>query len=145
MGDCHIKLTVFRSLRIWSATLVSVRNPPLMGCALPGSWEGDIRLWKLDAKLKSFALIGTVPAPGVVNSLQLISAPQDAFPPTSWACPRPSGEPAMAQRNSASSSKVILLVAGMGQEHRLGRWMRLKGDGIVNGTIVVALHPRTLE
>lgn len=110
-----------------------------------GSWEGDIRLWKLDSKLKAFSLIGTIPAAGFVNSLQLISTPKHAFPPTSWALNH-DGETMLTKQTQASSTKVntILLVAGVGQEHRLGRWMKLSGDGVVNGTVVVALHPRTL-
>lgn len=37
----------------------------------------------------------------------------------------------------------ILLVAGLGQEHRLGRWLSIK-DGAVNGSLVVAFSPKTL-
>lgn len=107
-----------------------------------GSWEGEIRLWKLDSKLKSFALMGTLPAAGVVNSLQLISVPKDAFPGTSWVFAKHDSE---ARAKRAAPAAALLLVAGVGQEHRLGRWMRLKGDGVVNGTLVVALHPRTLD
>lgn len=107
-----------------------------------GSWEGDIRLWKLDSKLKSFSLIGTLSAAGVVNSLQLISVPKDSLPQTSWAFSKLDGD--VAAKRSPSKVSTLLLVAGMGQEHRLGRWMKLKGDGVINGTIVVALHPRTL-
>lgn len=109
-----------------------------------GSWEGDIRLWKLDSKLKSFSLVGTIPAPGFINSLQLISTPMDAFKSTSWAAGQSGESVATRTSPSASKSSTVLLVAGMGQEHRFGRWMKLKGDGVVNGTIVVALHPRTL-
>jgi len=110
-----------------------------------GSWEGDIRLWKLDSKLKSFSLLGTIPAPGFINSLQLLSTPKDAFPPDSWAFPKQGAEPQIPKQTSSSSTvSTILLVAGMGQEHRFGRWMKVKGDGVVNGTIIVALHPRTL-
>jgi ribosomal RNA-processing protein 9 len=110
-----------------------------------GSWEGEVRLWKLDPKLKSFSLIGTVPAPGCVNSIQLISTPKDTFPPSSWARPNQGEEPPLTTRIlSSSKASTVLLVAGMGQEHRLGRWMKMKGDGIANGTIIVALHPRAL-
>lgn len=37
-----------------------------------GSWDGQIRLWKLSSNLKSFAPLLTVPAPGFVNALQLV-------------------------------------------------------------------------
>jgi len=127
----------------WVTAIASLRYSDLLAS---GSWEGNIRLWKLDSKLKSFSLIGTIPAPGFVNSLQLISTPKDVFPSASWASLNKDSESSFTQRTSTSASKVttVLLVAGMGQEHRLGRWMKLNGDGVVNGTIVVALHPRTL-
>lgn len=109
----------------------------------PGSWEGYIRLWKLDPKLKSFSLLGTLSAAGVVNSLQIISVPKDSLPQTSWVFPK-RDENDIASKRTPSKVNTLLLVAGMGQEHRLGRWMKLKGDDTVNGTMVVALHPRTL-
>ncbi|TRM66987.1 WD40-repeat-containing domain protein [Schizophyllum amplum] len=96
-----------------------------------GSWEGSIRLWQLDPKLKSFSLVGTVPAPGVVNSLQLVPAPKAFLEHTEWAS-------APSVKKSAPSS--VLLVAGLGQEHRFGRWLQVK-DGSKNGALVVALHP----
>jgi len=122
----------------WVTSIASLRYSDLLAS---GSWEGEIRLWKLDSKLKSFSLMGTIPAPGFVNSLQLISTPKDAFPPTSWASLREGGKSSLT---SISKVNTVLVVAGMGQEHRLGRWMKLKGDGVVNGAVVVALHPRTL-
>lgn len=109
-----------------------------------GSWEGDIRLWKLDSKLKSFSLVGTIAAPGFINTLQLISTPKDAFTSTSWATSQGGESNATRTSPSPSKSSTVLLVAGMGQEHRFGRWMKLKGEDVVNGTIVVALHSRTL-
>ena len=103
-----------------------------------GSWEGTIRLWKLDPKLKSFSLVGSVPAPGVANSLQLLPIPSDALATASWTAV--SDKP---KRGAKVTS--VLLVAGMGQEHRLGRWMKIQEGGAVNGTVVVALHPRTSD
>ena len=41
-------------------------------------------------------------------------------------------------------SGPILLVAGVGQEPRLGRWVTVKEDGARNCAVVMALHPRTL-
>ncbi|OCH84561.1 WD40 repeat-like protein [Obba rivulosa] len=109
-----------------------------------GSWDGEIRLWKLDSKLKSFSLIGSVPAPGVVNSLQFITPPTDFTQNAPWAAPPQtdgaSAQPAAARRPKVSS---VLMVAGVGKEPRLGRWVQKKGEGIMNGALVVALHPRT--
>lgn len=52
-----------------------------------GSWDGQIRLWKLDPKLRSFTALGSVPIPGVINSLQLVSPP--SLPSSSSSPPPP--------------------------------------------------------
>ncbi|KAJ6597528.1 WD40-repeat-containing domain protein [Mycena vulgaris] len=116
----------------WVTAVASLRYSDLIAS---GSWEGDIRIWKLDAKLKSFALVSTVPAPGVVNSLQFFTPPKEFFAEAEWA----RGPESTAKRKAGGA----LLVAGLGQEHRLGRWLSLK-EGVVNGAIVVAFSPRTL-
>ncbi|KAG8216000.1 WD40-repeat-containing domain protein [Butyriboletus roseoflavus] len=118
-----------------------------------GSWDGTIRLWKLDSKLKSFSLVGTVSAPGVVNSLQLIPAPKGFLDSASWTgspdpdliaktgtgTPVPNGKSSMVK---ITGIETLLLVAGLGQEHRLGRWLTVKGEGAVNSTVVMAFRPR---
>lgn len=115
-----------------------------------GSWDGEIRLWKLDAKLRSFALIGTVSAPGVVNSLQFITPPKGSLEQASWASPTQSSEGDASsnpsydtQGRSKSSSEAVMLVAGIGKETRFGRWIQKKGEGIVNGAFAFLLLPRT--
>lgn len=119
----------------WVTALASLRYSDIIAS---GSWDGDVRLWKLDAKLKSFSLVGTIPAPGVVNSLQLITPPRGTIEAASWT--------GADGKKNGRRPKVdpIMLVAGMGQEHRFGRWLSVKGDGAVNGALVVALSPRTL-
>ncbi|KAF8119303.1 WD40 repeat-like protein [Boletus edulis] len=118
-----------------------------------GSWDGTIRIWKIDSNLKSFSLVGTVPAPGVINSLQLLSAPKGFLDGASWAgTPDPdlaakSGNATRAPNGKSSTVKItgietLLLVAGLGQEHRLGRWLTVKGEGAVNSTVVVTFRPR---
>ena len=77
-----------------------------------------------------------MPALGVVNSLQLLAVPHGAFAPDSWA--------GHVEGQKKGKIEMVLLVAGLGQEHRLGRWMTLKGAGVVNGAVAVAFHPRTL-
>ena len=53
----------------------------------------------------------------------------------------------LAPNGKASTVKItgieaLLLVAGLGQEHRLGRWLTVKGDGAINSTVVMAFRPR---
>ncbi|EPS93223.1 hypothetical protein FOMPIDRAFT_1136627 [Fomitopsis schrenkii] len=103
-----------------------------------GSWDGSIRLWKLDAKLRSFALVGTVAAAGVVNSLHFCTPPPDFAASAAWAARRDT-----EGSGRAGQAKTVLLVAGVGHEPRFGRWVQRKGEGVLNGALVVALHPRT--
>ncbi|KAI0696969.1 WD40 repeat-like protein [Cerioporus squamosus] len=133
----------------WITALGSLRYSDLFAS---GSWDGAIRLWKLDARLRSFALVGTFPAPGVVNSLQFVTPPADSafLAAAAWAAlPRGDGEGegdarADARRAAvAVSAPTTLLVAGVGHELRAGRWIHQKGSGEMNGAAVFALHPRT--
>ncbi|KAF9463213.1 Rnu3ip2 protein [Collybia nuda] len=130
----------------WVTSLGSLRYSDII---VSGSWEGNIRLWKLDSKVKSFSLIGTIPVPGVINSLQLLSPPKEFSEKAAWMVPHALTDEKTKSALNTSSTKTpragvlpILLVASIGQEHRLGRWLSIK-EGVVNGTIVVALIPRT--
>ena len=96
--------------------------------------------------------MGTVPTPGVVNSLQLLPAPKGFLDNALWAGSdsnliTQTGAAMLAPNGKASTVKrtgieALLLVAGLGQEHRLGRWLTVKGDGAVNSTVVMAFRPR---
>ena len=111
----------------------------------PGSWDGHIRLWKVDPKIKNFSPIGSIPVPGVINSLQVVSPPKGSLTDASWVWRR-AGEdaPRIDSGPSMKKSGPVLLVAGVGQEPRLGRWVTVKGDGARNCALVMALHSRTL-
>lgn len=93
--------------------------------------------------------MGTVPALGIVNSLQLLSAPKGFLKSTSWVgAADPSSVATTGGVNGNSSTvkitgiEALLLVAGLGQEHRLGRWLTIKGEGAVNSTVVQAFLPK---
>lgn len=111
-----------------------------------GSWDGHIRLWKVDPKMKSFSAAGSFPVPGVINSLQFVSPRRGALDDASWAQaeaePRTEKSPLVSEASSKKPG-LVLLVVGVGQEMRLGRWVTVKGDGARNGALVMALHPRT--
>jgi len=134
MDESHVHtedVEVVRKPR-WVTSLCSLRYSDLFAS---GSWDGAIRLWKLDSKLRSFSQVGTIPALGVVNSLQFISVPESQLPQFSWI-----GETSAETR---ASKKALLVVAGVGQEMRFGRWIQRKGEGVLNGAFVVALNMRT--
>jgi ribosomal RNA-processing protein 9 len=151
----------------WITALASLRYSDVFAS---GSWSNEIHIWKLDSSFKSFSLIGSVAAPGVVNSLQLFFPPTDfchtsiwmPSPPSSTVShPAPNGtevegsEPPIPQSHTQQQPngdlqistrpkkgvKTILLVAGMGQEHKFGRWLSVKEAAAANGTIIVAFNP----
>lgn len=122
-----------------------------------GSWEGCIRLWRLhlpnrspreDSTSKpagfSLSLIGELAAPGFVNSLQFINLPRSTEAPE-WTRRRREEvderpEQESPARPAATARGTVLLTAALGQEPRLGRWMRLSGeDGAQNVARVYAL------
>lgn len=53
--------------------ITSVAALPYGDVFASGSWDGEIRVWALDAALQRFAPLFTIPAHGVVNSLQLVT------------------------------------------------------------------------
>ena len=86
----------------------------------------------------------------MVNSLQFVSAPQSEVASYTWSKRGDTAAEPNAQEGGARSRvaranepKSVLLVAGVGQEMRLGRWVQKKGEGVLNGALVVALNPRT--
>jgi ribosomal RNA-processing protein 9 len=96
--------------------------------------------------MKSFSAVGSFPVRGVINSLQVVSPLKGSLADASWAWgqtgedgPRIASGPSIKQK-----SGPVLLVAGVGQEPRLGRWVTVKGDGSRNCALVMVLHPRTL-
>ncbi|KAF8635575.1 hypothetical protein AX15_000225 [Amanita polypyramis BW_CC] len=125
----------------WITALGCLRYSDLFAS---GSWEGSIRLWKLDAKLKLFSLVGTVPAPGVVNSLQLLAAPKGFVSAMRWApTTTENGGVDGVKSSEGKGTLSALLIAGMGQEHRLGRWIKIGKEGKgMNGAIITVLQPR---
>ena len=125
-----------------------------------GSWDGQIRVWALSPNLKSFSQLFTIPAPGFINSLQLLTPSvslvdfsrwraSDNIPKrtTSFPDPDSNDEPntesappvAVAKKESKTT---LIMIASVGQEPRLGRWMKFgtKGTGARNGVVVAHLQ-----
>ncbi|KAL0575191.1 pre-rRNA processing protein [Marasmius crinis-equi] len=130
----------------WVTALATLRYSDLFAS---GSWDNTIRLWKVDSKLKSFSLLSTLPVPGVINSLQFITPPKGTLESISWITPSlPSTsqsndhDPAYTTKKSGTVVKPVLLIAGVGQEHRLGRWISTKDKGGRNESVVFALLPK---
>ncbi|KAI8603240.1 WD40-repeat-containing domain protein [Dissophora ornata] len=95
----------------WITSLASLRYSDMF---VSGSWNGTIRVWQIGKNMKNFSLVSTIPMAGVVNDLQL-------YQPT--------------------LSKKTVLVAAVGQEHKLGRWLRIKEGR--NGVRIVELSAKS--
>ena len=118
-----------------------------------GSWSGEIRLWKIaiessnKARSLSLTIIGTLPAPGIVNSLQLLLIPSAKADAWEWLARKKDarkGNSGQVNGTAASTRKQnkesVVIIAGLGREPRLGRWMTMKGDGAANGSRVFVLQ-----
>jgi hypothetical protein len=129
-----------------------------MFCA--GSYDGFIRLWKLSAtskknsesQLSTFSLLSTIPCAGVINSLQFVTPEENFWAGADWAFSE-IRQLSAADSNSLTNvngtskkrnpdARPLLLIAGVGQEHRFGRWVSVKRQmievssmrpGIANG------------
>ncbi|BGP48556.1 pre-rRNA processing protein [Rhodotorula kratochvilovae] len=92
-----------------------------------GSWDGQIRLWRVDERMRGFNQIASIDAPGFVNSLQL-TAPalrptkETHVAPVNVAAKGKKGDEAAPQKKE----KALIVVAATSKEPRLGRWMRFK-------------------
>jgi ribosomal RNA-processing protein 9 len=100
-------------------------------------------MWKLDPKLKQFSLVGKVPAPGVINSLQLLTVAKGFIEGATWASELVHSDGLQTRQPKALAVAPFLLVTGVGQETRLGRWIKVKEGGAKNGTLVFLFSPRT--
>ncbi|KAF9177443.1 pre-rRNA processing protein [Haplosporangium sp. Z 767] len=97
----------------WITSLASLRYSDMF---ISGSWDGTVRVWQIGKNMKNFSLVSTIPMIGVVNDLQI-------YQPT--------------------LSKKTLLVAAVGQEHKLGRWLRIKEAR--NGMRIVELTTKSKD
>lgn len=124
----------------------SSSRPPFL--PPPGSWDGQIRVWSLASNLKSFSQLFSIPAPGFVNSLQLLTPSVSLVDFSRWRAsdnlpkrtttfdeqPQPK---ALVEKKDTKTT--LVLIASVAQEPRLGRWMKLK-EGVRNGVVVAHLQ-----
>ncbi|KAK4691331.1 ribosomal RNA-processing protein 9, partial [Phenoliferia sp. Uapishka_3] len=104
--------------------------PLTLSSLFPGSWDGQIRLWAIDSRIRSFTALTTIPAIGYINSLQLISPSLRSSEPQSQ----------RAKSGSAKEEKSLVVVAACSKEPRLGRWMRIKEGK--EGAVVAVIRVR---
>ncbi|KAH7101193.1 WD40 repeat-like protein [Auriculariales sp. MPI-PUGE-AT-0066] len=119
----------------WITALACLRFSDVVAS---GSSDGFVRLWKVDSKLRNLSSIGSIAAPGVINSLQIIS-PKPFFTNTRWAESAAEAAAAAGKSQAVHGVRGVCVVAAVGQEPRFGRWLRLRGEGMSNRTMVLAM------
>ncbi|KAJ9474328.1 Ribosomal RNA-processing protein 9 [Pseudozyma hubeiensis] len=128
-----------------------------------GSWDGWVRVWGLtggSGGVKGFRELGSIPAEGVVNSLQLVQPPlpsvfkQDGLLRTSAVRaeeykrkladePREGETHKLTRLEATKQNSPPILIAGVGKEHKFGRWIQVKSAK--NQTLVVPLQLRIAD
>ncbi|KIJ33535.1 hypothetical protein M422DRAFT_183156 [Sphaerobolus stellatus SS14] len=145
----------------WITSLACLRYGDVFAS---GSWDGQVRLWKIDPSLRSFTRIGSFEVPGIINSLQLISIPRGWDTDKAWT--KTEGQIAPPQKSQANGNaekknkaavtngatptpstatrgeEGVLLAVGVGQEPRIGRWLKVKGDGAVNSVVLFSIRTK---
>ncbi|GAA5893549.1 ribosomal RNA-processing protein RRP9 [Sporobolomyces salmoneus] len=114
--------------------ITSLATLPYGDVFASGSWDGQIRLWKIDERIRSFSLLTTIAAPGFVNSLQIIAP--SLRPTKENHLPRLDGKKKERESDGEKEAKNLIVVAGVAKEPRLGRWMKFK-DGKEGAVVAV--------
>ncbi|PVU97702.1 hypothetical protein BB561_000368 [Smittium simulii] len=90
----------------WITSLVC---HPLSDVFISGSYDGFLRIWKLhENKSSGFSLINTIPMAGYINRIVL----HEDIP--------------KIRNNLLLSLNPLTVVVAVGQEHKMGRWNRIK-------------------
>lgn len=112
-------------------SITSLACLPFSDVFASGSYDGYIKLWKIDSKLKSFEFLTQIEAKGFINSLQILSPPRSQtnlskdYDCNQIKSPEPINGPI-----------EVLVVAATGQEPRLGRWQKLSNEHGKNSLVV---------
>ncbi|KAJ1025923.1 hypothetical protein NDA16_002549 [Ustilago loliicola] len=153
----------------WITSLAALAYSDLF---VSGSWDGQVRLWGLTSaggQVKGFRPLFSLPVPGVVNSLQLVSAPLNsvrinqetgtvsttAIVTSEWKRKKglntnPTPQSDSEEQQHPDDAKKLdrlqatkdncppILIVGVGQEHKFGRW--IKQAKVKNGALVIPLQ-----
>ncbi|KAJ3104650.1 pre-rRNA processing protein [Physocladia obscura] len=119
----------------WITSIAVVRYSDLFAS---GSCDGFIRFWQVDKDKRSFQQTFEIPMIGFINSMRFFEAPtllrtntteenmvidQDEVELNPSAAKR---EAARKRATKGAPNNVLYLALATGQEHRLGRWWKVK-------------------
>ncbi|KAK6585787.1 hypothetical protein PZA11_000844 [Diplocarpon coronariae] len=120
----------------WITALATI---PYSDVILTGSWDGEVRAWRVSDDKKGIEALGTLG-----NTINSTSSGEDANhpPPSSPSTVSPHApirglvnDISVFERGNRGQDGVCVVVA-VGKEHRMGRWQRNGGQGGKNGGVV---------
>lgn len=124
----------------WITALAAV---PGTDVVLSGSWDGHVRAWKLSAdkrSIEAMGVVGSVSDPGSANDLESVydrGNTNGIINSIAVFERRKTRKTATGESEKSGATEGLCIVAGVGQEHRLGTWMRRrKEDGVRNGAVL---------
>lgn len=120
----------------WITALATV---PYSDLILSGSWDGEIRAWKVSQDKKKIEAVGTVGADPETQSFTTNTAVTTQLETTAEDEQQPStlrgviNDISVFERGDRGKDGLCI-VAALGTEHRFGRWKTVKGK---NGAVVL--------
>ncbi|KAJ3128479.1 pre-rRNA processing protein [Nowakowskiella sp. JEL0407] len=99
----------------WVTSLAAV---PFSDMFASGACDGSVKLWKLSDTKKSFSPLFQIPVVGFINALRFFELPE-LLSNTNIPCE-------IERSGKDQKSPYLYLAIGVGQEHRMGRWWRVK-------------------
>ncbi|KAK2630039.1 hypothetical protein QTJ16_000859 [Diplocarpon rosae] len=120
----------------WITALATI---PYSDVILTGSWDGEVRAWRVSDDKKRIEAVGTL-------GESAISAPPDKDAPSPPSSPPSTIVPCAPIRGFINDISVfergdrgqdgVCVVVAVGKEHRLGRWQGKRDEGGKNGGVV---------
>ncbi|KAI1462203.1 WD40 repeat-like protein [Annulohypoxylon moriforme] len=133
--------------------ITALRTLPYSDLILSGSWDGYVRVWKLSDDKKKIEPVGVLGNSSsgidhVPNGVDMDDSDDEGevngvngTSPSSWLVKGVVNDIALFERGDRGKDGLCVVV-GVGKEHRLGKWKKIKGGK--NGAIVFEVS-RTKE
>ncbi|KAI1477142.1 WD40 repeat-like protein [Daldinia eschscholtzii] len=124
--------------------ITALRTLPYSDLILSGSWDGYVRVWRLSddkRKIEPAGILGnpSTTAAGAPHDAETTSTAVNSPNAASWLVKGIVNDIALFERGERGKDGLCVVV-GVGKDHRLGMWKKIKGGK--NGAVVFEV-PRT--
>ena len=126
----------------WITALATI---PYSDVILSGSWDGQVRAWRISDDKKRIETMGVLGSPGVGEASHVngasghVATPQEPQPVVRGVI----NDISVFERGDRGKDGACIVVA-VGKEHRMGRWKKLPGkNGAVVFEVPKAEKPKT--